>query len=209
MQKMTAIENFWTWFFENENQIYVNYEYKNIGDQLDYFLEKIHPNLSWEIGPCCDASVGSDLSFFAVSPNLDSDLIELAQEIIDCHPDFESAHWHFCVGRQRRPWSDVILFSSNQKNPVFEVDLSKWKHLVYKVPDSKLFDIVFECGENDRLTDNEIHEIGLIIAMSLLGEITLIEKIDQIEVVRSLNEDQIKGAKPAEWLPYAFGMKPL
>jgi hypothetical protein len=46
----------------------------------------------------------------------------------------------------------------------------RWKHLVYRVPDSELFDIVFSCGENCPFSDDDIAEVATLVAVGLLGE---------------------------------------
>jgi hypothetical protein len=81
--------------------------------------------------------------------------------------------------------------------------------LVFRVPDSELFDIVFSCGENCPLSDDDLNEVATLVAVGLLGEMVVLEMVNQIEVVKAFDGDRTKRAKPAECLPYAFGMKPL
>lgn len=204
MREIDPIADFWRWFIEHDQQLFEHYDDLALGDQLDKQLARVHPLLGWEVGP-----QGEDSMYFAVSPDMDVSLIELAGQVIKLCPSLDSERWSFCVGRQRRPWSEVVQIAADENALFSEVDLSQWKHLVFRVPDSELFDIVFECGEHCPLDDDELEEIAILVAISLLGEITVLEKVDQIEVVRAFEGDRAKRAKPAAWLPYAFGMKPL
>jgi hypothetical protein len=204
MQQVNLIVNFWHWFASNAVQLFNCPDDHALGDELDEHLAEVHPLLGWEIGPQSEGSM-----YFAISPDMDAGLIELASQVIAHHPNLEGAKWCFQVGRQRRPWSDIIQIAQNEKSSFSEIDLSQWKHLVFRVPDSELFDIVFSCGENCRFSDDDLDEVATLVAVGLLGEMVVLERVDQIEVVKAFDGERAKRAKPAEWLPYAFGIKPL
>ena len=200
-----AMSDFWRWFKSNEHALFDAYgDFCNLYKELDERFNRFTACLGWEIGP-----QGEGLMCFVVSPNMQHNLIDQAREVISHHPNLENAKWRFHVGRQRRPWSDIIRIAQSEKSFFSAIDLSKWKHLVFRVPDSELFDIVFSCGEDCPLSDDELDELATMVAVGLLGEMVVLEKVDQIEVVKAFDGDRANRAKPAEWLPYAFGMAPL
>lgn len=136
-------------------------------------------------------------------------LLPTARSIVEASKKYAFQYWEFRLCRQRRPWLDVIRIAQSEKPSFSEIDLSQWKHLVFRVPDSELVDIVFSCGEDCPLSDDDLDEIATLVAVGLLGEMVVLEKVDQIKVVKAFDGDRADRAKPAEWLPYAFGMMPL
>jgi hypothetical protein len=136
-------------------------------------------------------------------------LLPTVRSIVETSKEYALHYWEFRLGRQRRRWSDIIQIVQNKKPSFSETDLSQWECLVSRVPNSALFNVVFSCGGNCPLSDDDLDEVAILVAVGLLGEVVVLEKVDQIEVVKAFDEDKANRAKPAEWLPYAFGMKPL
>jgi hypothetical protein len=199
------MSDFWRWFKFNERALFdARGDFCNLYNELDEMFNSFTTCLGWEIGP-----QENDRMCFVASPNMRRNLIAQAREVISHHPNLDETRWCFQVGRQRRPWSDIIKIAQNEKSSLSEIDLSQWKHLVFRVPDSELFDIVFSCGENCRFSDDDLAEVATLVAVGLLGEMVVLERVDQIEVVKAFDGEKAKRAKPAEWLPYAFGMKSL
>ncbi len=202
--QVERINSFVAWFLDNENLVANSYDERSAVELLDDYLDRVDPRLGWEVGPAGRKSI-----YFAISPDLDKSLLPIAKQIVNAFSVYRLNSLEFRLGRQRRLWSDIIKIAQNEKSSLSEIDLSQWKHLVFRVPDSELFDIVFSCGENCRFSDDDLAEVATLVAVGLLGEMVVLERVDQIEVVKAFDGEKAKRAKPAEWLPYAFGMKPL
>lgn len=197
--------DFWKWFKSNEYVLFdVHGDFCNFYQELDDRFNRFAPCLEWEISPQEEG-----VMCFVVSPHIQSNLIEQAREVISHRPNFENTKWRFHVGRQRRPWSEIIRIAQNKKLSFSTIDLTKWKYLVFRVPDSELLDIVFSCGENCLLSDDDLDKLATLVAVGLLGEMVVIESVDEIQVVKAFDGDRANSAKPVEWLPYEFGMRPL
>jgi hypothetical protein len=195
---------FMSWFKNNEIRLLNIYDQQDVGQSIDDQLDRVDPRLGWEIGPADEGSM-----YFAVSPDLDKTLFLLAKQLVNLSFSYQLNGFEFRIGRQRRPWSDIIQIAKNEKSYFSEIDISEWRYMVFRVPDSELLDIVFSCGENCPFSDNDLDEVATLVAVGLLGEMVVLERVDQIEVVKAFDGERAKKAKPAEWLPYAFGMKPL
>jgi hypothetical protein len=199
VQDMEQINAFWAWFKENERRVLDAYDSEAIGDEIDAHLKKIDARLGWEIGPTDDSRV-----YLAISPNLDCELVTVARNILGV--SCQSNCWEFFLGRQRKPWSDIIQIMKTECRPrkAATYDLSKWRFVAFRLPDSGLVDVVFECGEAC-FEDENIEELGMILISCLIGEMTVMEKVDSIEVVHELEEKYAVKSKPVTWLPYVFG----
>lgn len=192
---------FWEWFRRAEVEISKNYHDPAIMRKIDRYVHQISPDLSWEIGP-----VGNEGLYFSLSPDLDDELMELASESVA--RSYKSEIWIFLVGRQRRPWNDLLTILNEEIGVAITFDLSKWTHVAYRDKDEGLIDIVFSanCSSSD---DEDMSRMANIAAVGLLGEILVMERVGSIEV-RNFFERKLEAvAKPIYWLPYAFGMKPM
>ncbi|UXY15228.1 hypothetical protein N8I74_18245 [Chitiniphilus purpureus] len=201
---MNAIQQFWLWFKSHEQPLLHAYAQSKSWEEIDFNLERIHERLAWEIGPA-----NEERMYFAISPDFDEDLMPVAAQVVS--QAYASDFWDFRLGRQRRPWSEVVEIAQAQgEDDAREtVDISGWRHIVFRLQDSNLVDIVFECGEGFPLVADALDELGAVVAAALVGEMTIMEKVDAIEVVERFESRFQSKAKPAAWLPYAFEMKPL
>lgn len=203
MECVSAIQYFWSWFKENEARIFAQCETDAMWQEIDLELGKVYPEIGWEIGPSSEGRM-----YLAFSPELQESLLPMACAIVA--EAYESNLWNFVVGRQRRPWSDVLFVVDEKCTSLgFQLNLEKWRHMVFRVQDSSKFDIVFETGISTALNEDDLSEIGTMLAINLLGETTVMEKVDVIEVVTQLERKFKDKAKPAAWLAYGFGLKPL
>lgn len=201
MNENEVIEDFWGWFQSFEFEIYLNYENPNFMKHVDTRVNKISLDLSWEIGP-----IGESGIYFSLSPEMNGQLMRLAAKTI-AH-SYESKLWKFLVGRQRRPWSDLLEVLDDELNSASVFNLSEWTHVVYKDKEDGLYDIVFSANCRNHETEDLIR-IANIAAIGLLGEVVVMEQINSIEVVSFFEEKTNAVAKPIYWLPYALGMKPM
>lgn len=201
---MTCHQTFWHWFSTAEAQLFAEPESPALWQALDEHLSQVHPDLGWEIGPSDD-----DRMYLAISPSLKDELLPVAAALVAAAGQYP--HFDVVVGRQRRPWAAVTEFMSDSFPSLTaqSVDFSHWRHIAFKVQGTEKLDVVFECGDALSVDEDELEEMGLVLAMGLLGEQVVMERVDTIEVVPQLEERWSGKAKRADWLPYAFGMKPL
>ncbi|BEP33261.1 hypothetical protein GmRootV59_02350 [Variovorax sp. V59] len=200
MTKKDSVELFWKWFQASEAELSTSYHEPKVMKNIDLHVHRICPDLSWEIGP-----VDNEGLYFSLSPDLDEGLMGLAKKSIA--RSYKSTLWKFLVGRQRRPWSSVLEVLDDELNATGEVDLSKWKHIAYRVEED-LIDIVFSANCSNCDTER-LSRIANIVAVGLLGEVVVMEKVNSIEVLNFFEDEMEAVAKPVHWLPYAFGMKPM
>jgi hypothetical protein len=198
-------QRFWDWFQVHELKL-VRSESPALWQDLSSELSTVDPRLAWETGE----TEGEQLAYFAASPDFDMDVLPTVKAMIGCA--YKSKVWNFRVGKQRRPWAGVVQLGSDDLTAALdleEFDLSAWRQIVYRVPDTSLFDIVLECGQRFPADGEKLNVLGTIASTTLIGELAIMEMVDQIEIVRQFDDRQGRAARPLAWLPYAFGMKPL
>src|SRR5690606_3818068 len=131
-----------------------------------------------------------------------------AQVLLD--DAYASELWDFRLGRQRRPWSDVLEMAQGMDAPGQKVmDLASWTHLVFRGDEDGQFDVVLAAQSPLTLSEDDRDELAAIVVTGLLGELCVMQRVGGIELIEQFEPRQAAEAKPAAWLPYAFGMKPL
>lgn len=205
---MIDCQNYWHWFRQNELLLAKRGGAHSLWHTLDDRLALIDSRLDWEMGPTNDSP---DL-YFAVSPAFDPQVLPIAQVVIDSA--YRSAYWDFRIGKQRRPWTGTIQLGPSaalgtDEFMLEEYDVSAWRHIVYRVPGSERLDIVIECGVQFPAVGDRLDALGTVVVSSLIGELTIIQKVGEIEIAEKFSEKEDRKAKPIDWLPYAFAMRPL
>ena len=90
MNKNEIIKNFWEWFQKFEAEIYVNYSNPEFMRDVDAHVNKISPDLSWEIGP-----IDKDVLYFSLSPEMDDRLMGLVEKAVS--HSYKSKLWKLLI----------------------------------------------------------------------------------------------------------------
>lgn len=171
--------------------------------ELDERLAQVDPELAWEIGPA-----DGERLFLAISPDLIDELLARAQAVLDAA--YTSELWDFRLGRQRRPWSDVLQMAQGLGGEGPQaIDLANWTHLAFRGEEEGRLDVVLAAQSPLDMSEDDQDELATIVVTGLLGELCVMQRVGSIELLEQFEPHLIAKAKPAVWLPYAFGMQPL
>jgi len=87
--------------------------------------------------------------------------------------------------------------------------LASWTRLVVRRVEDGQFDAVLAAQSPLTRSEDARDELAAIVVTGLLGELCVMQRVGSIELIEQFEPRQAAKAKPAAWLPYAFGMKPL
>ncbi len=186
---------FWIWFCRNADAITRNYDDEILINELDNEVFLSWPRLCWEIGP--DSSEGW---YFALSPNLDRDMAEIAKEAIRYAPKIPG--WKFYATRQRKSWNGQFEFSTPQG--IIEIDSSKWEYVLLRYPDG-VCEIFLIGSESGLLSDDERSQAAAIVVEGMLGENCILSNNLVFTLSNVIEKQFIGKQKPILDLPRAFG----
>jgi hypothetical protein len=191
-RKEDQVENFWTWFKENEMRLR-NFESdpaKYLGE-ISEKTKKIRDGLAIELEPPQNGVINMTISADGVE-----ELFPVVESIVSKAPAIRT--WKFIAFRQRMPADKVksmILKADNH-----ELDPNKMKF--YPVMNGNALDIiVFVAG----VTENNYNEIaygGLLLLDNLLGEYDCVKKVRSYDFhAMPAAKEELADLKPLLELP--------
>src|SRR5436853_5192066 len=92
-----AIDKLWKWFPSASGRLAEAERDPEAISKLDSLIERIHPEITWEIGP----GLTTDWQF-TVSPDLNRDLLSLTKTVVSRGPVVPG--WEFYPARQPKQW---------------------------------------------------------------------------------------------------------
>jgi len=191
--KHKNIISFWTWFKVIGDRLASNVEDNSILTELDKRIRKLHPRLSWEIGP------GRTREWqLVISPNLDPELRKMTDAIIAEAPILP--RWQFYSSRRPKEWN--YHFQLESGGHLKNVDASSWKFVLLEYPDDT-FEILLEGRDAISLADDQRWQAAAIVLESVLGEDPLLGKVE-FELVDKLEPQYSADARPIQELRQLF-----
>lgn len=186
---------FWSWFRAVADSLEVKMENPSLLAELDRSITKLHPSISWELGPGIKKACQ-----LVISPNLNAELFPFTREIVGHAPQLDN--WEFYAARQPKPW-DYRLEVEDTSGSALAFDTSSWTYVLLRYPSGK-HEILIKSTVPLPSDKDTGWQIGAIILESILGEETLLDKIDSFTVVDRL-EAKFEGKdKPIKELRRAF-----
>lgn len=166
-KKGDKIENFWTWFAENEKT------YRNFHDNPDKYLnellsnaKKISDGLAIELEPPKDGVINMTISADGVI-----DLFPVVQQIVEKAPKISG--WKFYAFRQRMPVDKVKGMVLKAQNHELNPDKMKFTPIV---TGDTLGIIIYA----DDITEDNYNQVaygGLMLVDNILGEYDCVTKV--------------------------------
>jgi hypothetical protein len=186
---------FWVWLEQNSQQLANNVEDFQLVAALDRRVHLLHPHLSWEIGP----GMKTDWHL-AISPNLNKDLVDVARRIVAQAPTIP--RWEFFPARQPKTW-DGRLELGIKSGARVQLDASKWKYVLLRYPDGA-HEIILHADNVDPLQEDDRWTAAAIVLESILGEETLMERVEKFELTGSIDAELAANEKPISLLKKAI-----
>jgi hypothetical protein len=179
MFEMNATEKmFWTWFSNNASK-YLNLEQdqQQLLDQLSQYLSKIHPDLTFEIGPKV-----KDKRDLIISAGGIKEAFPYVEKLVSEAPHIP--HWNIIAFRQRQSLDFILNLDGYSLSPD-----QMWYTLT---PDNNKVGLhLYIEGLNDENAD-AMAAASYIILDNALGEYDVETKLGFIERLPIMNKDEAK-----------------
>lgn len=192
MTENGKIKEFWVWFHAIGVSLEADIQNQSLLEELDRRMRQLDASLSWEVGPGAH-----EPSQLVISPNLDPDLRQKAQEIISQAPVISG--WEFYSARRPKEWDyKLVMERSGGQEPV-QLDTSGWGFVLLRYPDGG-YEILLQGDNLAVLDDDERWQAAAITLESILGEEILLDKIREFELVDQLEPRFAEKRKPIQGL---------
>lgn len=168
------IDEFWNWFCGIAEVLTANVENQELLNELEKRVRDLHPKLSWEIGPGL-----SKLWQLVISPSLIRDLREATREIVSAAPTLPK--WEFHSAKPPKEW-DYILELENDEDDLVRLNASDWTFVLLRYPDGA-YEVLLKGSDLSHLRDVERWQAAAITLESILGEDTILDRINEFELV--------------------------
>jgi hypothetical protein len=181
------IQSFWRWFSEHSAELAAGSVSQPLVSELERRLFAIH-RLDWEIGPGQTSP-----NLFALSPRGDLKLLRVTRSVIAQAPSLIG--WEFHPAKPPRAWK--LAFSIMVNDKAIEIDGKLWEFLLFEFKDAT-YDLVLKPNRGRTLPEECLHWAATIIADGELGEETRMDRISNIEVVKTWDEVMARSARKLE-----------
>lgn len=177
------IEAFWRWFVQNNSFIKDSIQGESAKDRATV-VEKMNNYIldlglfTWDLG-----LNDENMWFLTISPNGDSELLEISQRIMEDAPTH--LDWEFHASKPAKNWNR-IFFVYNEQMDELEIDANDWEFIATPAGDGKIT-LLLE-ARNIEMLDIEtaeqaanvflVNEIGELAKISILQEVKIVSKIE-------------------------------
>ncbi len=173
------VQKFWDWFKSVSEDLSIDPIRRDWITTLDNLISQLG-HFDWEIGPW-----ENNLSYLAISPNLNIDRLALARQVIKYAPICDG--WIFLASKPPRDWKGIWKMRNEKDNEIF-VDSNDWKYILYEFDDKTYdMDLFVEDIDGDDSTINLAIDIALT---GYLGEEMFLSFIKNIQVVGNFSASQ-------------------
>lgn len=171
MINATDINNFWTWFKANSNDLQSEKYPNNKLDDLD--KKVVSFGLRWEVGPGKTKE-----NSFTISPNGDPEKIDLATEFVRLAPILDK--WEFYNFKQPKlNWDKLELPKYN-----IEITADNWTYTLLRYKDGKKEVLIKGESLNDIDPDYKVG-VAEMVLINLIGEERMMTEVDFVDVLAS------------------------
>ncbi|HET6843539.1 MAG TPA: hypothetical protein VFK06_17940 [Candidatus Angelobacter sp.] len=171
------IEEFWAWFAQVSDPLIAGIERPGLMSRLDDRVRELHPALRWEITPGLIAA-----RQFTISPNMDRELRDTAQQIISSAPVL--THWEFYAARMPKEWNYRLQIENPGMHPL-ELDASDWKFVFLSDRDDK-YQVLLNGSNLPGLAQKQRWQAAGDVLCNVAGEEAVMEMVSDFELVYDL-----------------------
>ncbi|WP_183573929.1 hypothetical protein HDF18_08700 [Mucilaginibacter sp. X5P1] len=166
------VVKFWDWFKSVSNDLILNPTRNDLTIQIDNHISQLG-HFDWEIGPWDENSF-----YFAISPNLDPNKLNLTHQIIEHAPKCKG--WHFLASKPPKEWQGIWKMK-NEKGTEIWINSNNWKYILYAFED-KTFDM--DIMIDDINGNDDTINMAIDIALTgFIGEEKFMNLIKNISII--------------------------
>jgi hypothetical protein len=137
------------------------------------------------------------LLVLTISPNLNRDLLEVAQRIVFAAPELR--HWEFYATRPPKEWNYKIQVKSHIGRP-FELDANDWVFILLSSPGGG-YQVLLSGRNLPLLTETQRWQAAADVVCNILGEQMVLDAIDEVELLHSFHPYLSQRASSIRCLP--------
>ncbi|WP_426671589.1 hypothetical protein ACPPVU_10160 [Mucilaginibacter sp. McL0603] len=170
---INKIVKFWEWFKLISDDLLRAPTRPDLISKIDDSVNKLG-SFDWEIGPYKKGEY-----YFAISPNLDINKLEVTREFITYAPVCPG--WTFLSSKPPKDWKGIWKMANENGKDIW-IDSNNWRYILYKFEEDETFDmdIIVDHIEGDINTIHMAIDIGLT---GYLGEEKFITLIKHIKII--------------------------
>jgi len=182
------IKLFWQWFESIAAELDENHTNIDLVDELDKRIKSLG-SIGWELGP---GVINPSAQMLVLTPCGNKDLLPFTKYIISLAPNILG--WEFYPAKPPKQWRQSFTIKDDNGQDI-KIDASAWRYVLLKFPDN-MYDLIIIAPEMANLSDKIRGAAAEIVVDGQLGEELRLEKIANIEIVYSFNDDlpQQKGS---------------
>lgn len=174
ISQIDAIKHFWAWFAANSERLkdlYTNERFENLTQEMNRELDKVEPQLAWEMGP------GKQKPYLlTISSEGNPRLRKIADLMVELAPELE--RWELYSSRPARPAPKVVRLP--ESGEAFETE--DWEFIPVEKPEKGRLDLVVVGDQLARSgRDPALRAVSLYLDQ-LLGEDTVETWIGEFSV---------------------------
>jgi hypothetical protein len=182
-----GLQGFWRWFASVADEFGEHFENEDLLKELDRRVTRLGP-FAWEVGPGLERP-----SALTISPAGSRELLRRTEAIVQCAPEIPG--WEFHPAKMPRR-AQAIFEIENAEGRSVLVDASEWTFVLLQYPDGQAEAIIEAANLDLSLSDDHQRWAGEIALDGIIGEATRISLIDQVTVVRHLDDEYGGRARP-------------
>ncbi len=171
------IIKFWGWFKTVADDLLLDPTNALLVSQLDNRVSQLG-RFDWEIGP-----FEKGVSYFAISPNLNADRLEITRQIMNLSPECEG--WKFLPSKPPKDWQGIWKMKNDSGEEIL-INSDNWKYVLYQFED-KDFDMDIMIDDIDGNTDTYFMAIDIALT-GYLGEENFMHLIKNVKIVSEFED---------------------
>ena len=171
--QLKAIRDFWSWFTVNAEKLkalHADRKFSDVAKEVNQEIDKIEPQLAWEIGPGKNKS-----NLLTISAEGNSELRPLADLMIQMAPELKG--WEFFSSRPSRPAPDIVRLPESG----VAFDTSGWSFIPVEHPENGRLDLIIIDDQLARSSRDLALKAVSVYLDELLGEDTVETWIGRFE----------------------------
>lgn len=177
-----AAHSFWIWFVKARTEIERAIEQSQTGDIVRLLNPQIaapSERIGWEVGP------GLDKEFsLALTLHGDLDNLVIANAILSNSPTLPN--WEFHAGRPPKPGWSYQFKMRNTAGQEVDIDAHDWNYHLVGFDNMTFFDITLVSTNLPRMDEVATRQAAMIAIEGAIGELMMLERIDRIDVSRTV-----------------------
>lgn len=180
------IEAFWRWFVQHNSFIQNSIQSESAKDRATV-VEKMN-NYILDIGLFTwDLGLNDENTWFlTISPNGDSELLEISQRIMEDAPTH--LDWEFHASKPAKNWNRIFVVYNEQMDEI-EIDANDWKFVATPAGAGKIT-LLLEAKNIQTLDLETAEQAAHLFLVNEIGELAKISQLKDVKIVSTLETEQ-------------------